>query len=98
MFKNVLFAASFLQLIISSSFAQTTFNTVKTGHVVSFSVPEYMSRTTGVNDASFLQFKSIPKDVYTFMIEDSKEELSIAEMKFTSVMDFYEYFIKDFLI
>ena len=32
------------------------------------------------------------------MIEDSKEELSIAEMKFTSVMDFYEYFIKDFLI
>ena len=98
MFKNVLFAASFLQLIISSTFAQTTFNTVKTGHVVSFSVPEYMSRTTGVNDASFLQFKSIPKDVYTFMIEDSKEELSIAEMKFTSVMDFYEYFIKDFLI
>jgi hypothetical protein len=98
MIKNFLFAATFVQIIIASAFAQTTFNTLKTGHTVSFSVPDYMSRTTGINDASFLQFKSIPKDVYTFMIEDSKEELSIAEMKFTSVMDFYEFFIKDFLI
>jgi hypothetical protein len=98
MIKNFLFGATFIQMIISTAFAQTTFNTVKTGHTVSFSVPEYMSRTTIINDAFVLQFKSIPKDIYTFMIEDSKEELSIAEMKFTSVMDFYEYFIKDFLI
>ena len=98
MIKNFLIIAVFIQIIISSAYAQLSFNTVKTGHTVSFSIPEYMSRTTGINDASFLQFKSIPKDVYTFMIEDSKEELSIAEMKFTSVMDFYEYFIKDFLI
>ena len=98
MIKNVLFAALFIQIIIASAFAQTPFNTVKTGHTVSFSVPEYMSRTTGINDASFLQFKSIPKDVYTYMIEDSKVELDIVEMKFTSVMDFYEFFIKDFLI
>ena len=98
MFNNFLFAATFIQIISSSAFAQTTFNTVKTGHTVSFSVPDYMSRTTGVNDASFLQFKSIPKDVYTYMIEDSKAELDLVEMKFTSVMDFYEFFIKDFLI
>lgn len=98
MTKYFLFATTFIQIIIASAFAQTTFNTVKTGHTVSFSIPDYMSRTTGINDASFLQFKSIPKDVYTFMIEDSKEELIIAEMKFTSVMDFYEYFVKDFLI
>ena len=98
MFKNILIAASFILMTNSSSFAQTTFNTVKTGHTVSFSVPDYMSRTTGINDVSFLQFKSIPKDVYTFMIEDSKVELDIVEMKFTSVMDFYEFFIKDFLI
>ena len=98
MIKNFLFVASFVQIINASAFAQTTFNTVKTGHTVSFSVPDYMSRTTGINDVSFLQFKSIPKDVYTFMIEDSKVELDIVEMKFTSVMDFYEFFIKDFLI
>lgn len=98
MIKNFLFAATFFQIIITSAFAQTSFNRVKTGHTVSFSIPEYMSRTTGINDASFLQFKSIPKDVYTYMIEDSKVELDIVEMKFTSVMDFYEFFIKDFLI
>lgn len=98
MIKNILIAASFILMTNSSSFAQTTFNTVKTGHTVSFSVPDYMSRTSGINDASFLQFKSVPKDVYTYMIEDSKVELDIVEMKFTSVMDFYEFFIKDFLI
>ena len=98
MFKNILIAASFIPMTISSLFAQTTFNSVKTGHTVSFSVPDYMSRTTGINDVSFLQFKSIPKDVYTFMIEDSKVELDIVEMKFSTVMDFYEFFIKDFLI
>ena len=98
MIKNFLFVATFIQIFVSSTFAQTTLSTVKTGHTVSFSVPDYMSRTTGINDASFLQFKSIPKDVYTFIIEDSKAELDLVEMKFSSVMDFYEFFIKDFLI
>jgi hypothetical protein len=81
-----------------SAHSQTRLTEVKTGHVVSFAIPEYMSRTVGINSAAFLQFKSAVKDLYTFVIEDSKEELALVEMKFSTCMEFYDFTINDFLV
>lgn len=83
--------------IASMSFGQSAKN-LKAGNVFSIDVPEYMSRTVGLNSAATLQFKNEVKDVYGFIIEDSKEELALAEKNFKNAGEFYEYFIKDFLV
>jgi hypothetical protein len=65
--------------------------------VFSITVPDYMTRTIGINDAASVQFKNSVKDVYTFVIEDSKADLEMVDMKFSSAQEFYDDFIKDFL-
>ncbi len=77
--------------------AQTTFNEIKVGHVVSVSLPDYMNRTGGLNTSAIIQYKSVVKDVYGFIIEDNKVDLDLIEMKYNSITEFYEDFIKDFL-
>jgi hypothetical protein len=57
-----------------------------------------MTKTAGINSASAIQYKSAVKDVYGFIIFDTKEELGLVEMKYSSTNEFYEDFIKDFLI
>lgn len=69
----------------------------KAGHIFSVSLPEYMSRTIGLNDAAAIQYKSAVKDVAGFIIFDTKEELALAEMNFTSAREFYDSFIDEFL-
>ena len=44
-----------------------------------------------------MQYKSEVKEVYGFIIEDSKEELQLVELNYPSINDFYDAFIKDFL-
>ena len=86
-----------LVLTTSNNYAQATLKEYKIGHVVSISLPDYMNKTIGLNDSSIIQFKSTVKDVYGFVIEDNKEELSLAELNYTSINDFCEDFAKDFL-
>lgn len=78
------------------SVAQTT-KEFKAGHSFTISLPEYMSRTVGLNNAAAIQYKSAVKDVAGFIIYDLKEELALAEMNFTSAREFYDSFIEDFL-
>jgi len=77
--------------------AQSPVKEHKFGHVVNIDLPDYMSRTMGLNDVAVFQYNSVVKDVYGFIVEDSKEELKIVEMNYSSVNDFYDEFIKDFL-
>ena len=77
--------------------AQTSLKEYKVGHVVNVSLPDYMSRTMGLNSSSILQYKSTVKDVYGFIIEDNKEELALVEMNYSSINEFCEDFAKDFL-
>jgi len=70
----------------------------KAGQVFYVSLPEYMSKTIGLNNAATIQYKSEVKDVYGFVIIDPKEDLKLAELNYTSLKDFYEYFINDFLV
>jgi hypothetical protein len=77
--------------------AQTTLKNYKAGHIFDLSLPDYMSKTGGLNSSAAIQYKSLVKDVYGFVIYDTKEELELIEYKFASVAEFYEDFIKDFL-
>jgi len=86
-----------LILLATNAYTQTTFKEFKAGHVFYVSLPDYMTKTTGLNSASTIQFKSTVKDVYGFIIEDDKDELKLAEMNYTSLNEFYEEFIKDFV-
>lgn len=94
--NSILFVTTFL-LFTCSIFAQTTLKEYKAGHVFNISLPDYMSKTSGLNNASAIQYKSTVKDVYGFVVFDTKEELSIIEMNYSSITEFYEDFIKDFL-
>lgn len=95
--KTITIVTALLMIMTTSSQAQTALKEYKAGHVFYVSLPDYMSKTTGINSSSTIQFKSTVKDVYGFIIEDSKEELKALEINYPSVNDFYEDFIKDFV-
>ncbi|MFA9190060.1 hypothetical protein AAGV28_01650 [Flavobacterium sp. FZUC8N2.13] len=82
----------------SISIGQTNFIKQKAGHVFYFDMPEYMNKTLGLNDVATIQFKNSIKEVYAIVIEDSKEDLSLLEMYYSSINEFHEDFIKDFLV
>ena len=84
-------------LMTTTTFAQTQLIEYKAGHTFNISLPDYMSKTAGINSASAIQYKSTVKDVYGFIIFDTKEDLGLVEMKYSSTNEFYEDFIKDFL-
>jgi hypothetical protein len=96
--KLTFFLITLFTFLGSNLLAQTQMRQEKVGHQFFIMVPEYMTRTLGINDAASVQFKSVVKDVYTFVIEDSKADLELVEMKFSSVSEFYDDFIKDFLV
>jgi hypothetical protein len=95
--KAILILSATLSLMLTSAFAQTILKEHKAGHVFYVSLPDYMSRTIGLNSASTIQYKSRVKDVYGFIIEDNKEDLKLADMEFSSIKEFYENFIESFL-
>ena len=78
--------------------AQSGFKEIKAGHSFNVSLPVYMDKTIGLNDAASLQFKNSVKDVAGIVVVDTKEELQMAELKFANPEEFYESFVKDFLV
>lgn len=78
-------------------FAQTNMTNYKAGHTFDVSIPDYMTKTTGLNDAATFQFQNTVKDIAGFIIYDTKEDLELVELKYTNAQEFYESFIKDFL-
>lgn len=94
--KNLLLILVCLTISICAV-AQTALKEYKAGHTFTVSLPEYMSRTVGINDAASIQYKSDEKDVAGFIIFDTKEELQIAELNFSSAKEFYENLIVDLL-
>jgi hypothetical protein len=86
-----------LILFSTISFAQTTLKEYTGGHSFKISLPEYMSKTSGLNASAAIQYKNVVKDIYGFVIYDTKEELSLAQMNYSSLNEFYEEFVTDFL-
>jgi hypothetical protein len=77
--------------------AQSTMKTQKAGNIFYISVPDYFSRTIGLNSAATVQYQSILKDVYSVVIEDPKETLALDGLKFNAINEFYEEFVKVFV-
>jgi hypothetical protein len=84
-------------LFAFSAPAQTNFTEKKAGHQYYISMPDYMSKTLGLNDAASAQYKNTVKEAYVIVIDDSKEELDIVHMRFSGAEDFYESFADGFL-
>lgn len=91
------FITALLVLSALLSQAQTTMKPYTVGHPFNISLPDYMTRTTGINTSASIEFKNTVKDVYGFVIVDDKETLRLAEMSFSGVQEFYEDFIKGFM-
>jgi hypothetical protein len=90
---------SLLCLLLASTtlLSQSNFKEQKVGHIFYINLPEYMTKTIGLNSSASIQFKNTVKDVAGFVIEDNKEELRLAELNYSSLNEFYEDFIKNFL-
>ena len=86
-----------LLLMTNATNAQAGFKENKTGHVYSISVPEYMMKTTGLNAAASSQFQGLTKDAATLVIDESKENLELESLKFSSAQEYYDYLMKNFL-
>ncbi len=95
--KRIAILTSILILIALPIFAQTIFKEIKAGHTFNISLPDYMSKSIGMNAASILEYKNVVKGVFGIVICDSKEELELAEMKFTTINEFFDFNFKDYL-
>ena len=97
--KNFRVFAAFFGLLLSytSSFSQTGFRKEKVGHVFNISLPEYMNKTLGLNDAAAIQFVNNQIDIAGIVVLDTKSELALAELNFASAEAFYKDFMTDFL-
>lgn len=87
-----------LVLVTTTTFGQNGLIEYKAGHSFNVSLPDYMSKTGGINSDAAIQYKNTVKDVYGIVIFDTKEELDLVEIKFSSTNEFYEDFMKDFVI
>lgn len=92
---SVLSLCFFLSCTLLS--AQTAMKTITVGHPFTISLPDYMTRTIGLNSNAALEYKNTVKDVFGFVIIDDKESLRLAEISFSGVEEYYEDFIKDFI-
>lgn len=96
--KKLLFLSMLFIATCHFAQSQSPVRTENVGHVFSISVPEYMVRTLGISDAACVQFKNDEKEIYTYIIEDSKADLALVDIKIASAKDFYDEFVKDFLL
>ena len=95
--KKLVILTTTLVLMSTALFAQTELKQYKAGHTFDIGLPEYMGRTIGLNSVSAIEYKNAVKDVYGFVIFDTKEDLALVDMNYSSINEFYEDFIKDFL-
>lgn len=84
-----------LFFLIQMTNAQTKLVEYKTGHVIKLSVPEYMVRTSGLNEDACLQFQNPVKEVYTIVIEDDKESLKLIDLNYEGIEEFYDMVFKE---
>lgn len=95
-FVKQFFIASLLITSLAAN-AQSTMKTQKAGNTFYISVPDYLNKTRGLNSSATVQYKSILKEVYNIVIEDPKETLAMEGIKFSSINEFYEEFVKGFV-
>lgn len=69
----------------------------KAGNLFYVSLPDYLHKTRGLNSSATIQYKNVVKEVYGFIIEDTKEDLAMDEIQFSSMNEFFQDFINGFV-
>jgi hypothetical protein len=96
-FRFIFFLTAAL-IVTCSAKAQSTFREDKVGHAYSISVPDYMTKTTGLNAAASAQYQGLTKEAATLVIDESKESLELESLKFSSAQEYFDYLMKNFLL
>jgi len=91
-----IFSITVLMAAMQAANAQT-FKENTVGHVYTISVPEYMTKTTGLNAAASSQYQGLTKEAATLVLEESKENLELESLKFSSAQEYFDYLMKTFL-
>jgi hypothetical protein len=94
---KLFFSALLFSFFVFTGYSQTVLKQYTVGHPFTISLPDYMSKTSGVNNSAAIQYKNEVKDVYGFVIMDDKEGLKLAELNYSSIKEFYDEFIKGFI-
>lgn len=92
--KQLLIFTTFTTFITIPSFSQTKFVEQKAGHIIYMSVPDYMVKTSDLNDVASMQYMNKTKEAYVVVIEDSKEDLDAAGTKYAGLKDFHDSVIE----
>lgn len=92
--KQLLFLTTSAVLSTIPSFSQTKFVEQKAGHIIYMSLPEYMVKTSDLNDVASMQYMNKAKEAYVVVIEDSKEDLEAEGTKYANLKDFHDSVIE----
>ncbi|MDZ4758574.1 MAG: hypothetical protein SGJ10_10640 [Bacteroidota bacterium] len=95
--KYILILLAIIAVSNNKSLAQDSTKQYKIGHEFQINIPKYMERTSGINGSAAIEFKNDDRDVFGFVVQDTKEELGILEITFAAIDSFYDFFIKDFI-
>ncbi len=95
--KTFYIFVTLLCLVSLQALAQTPTKEYKIGKEFQVNIPDYMIRTSGLNSSAAFQFKNDDKDVFGFIIQDSKDELTSVGLTFNNTDSFYNFFITDFI-
>ncbi|MFH1051665.1 MAG: hypothetical protein V1779_12155 [bacterium] len=72
------------------------FTKQKMGNILYIDLPDYMTKTIGLNDIAKIQYQNTEKEAYLIMIEEDKEDIKLAGTEFTNAKDYYNFFIGNF--
>lgn len=92
--KQLFFLTAFAVFNTIPSFSQTKFVEQKAGHIIYMSLPEYMVKTSELNDVASMQYMNKAKEAYVVVIEDSKEDLEAGGTKYVGLKDFHDSVIE----
>lgn len=92
--KQLLFLTISTVFSTIPSFSQTKFIEQKAGHVIYMSLPEYMVKTTDLNDVASMQYMNKAKEAYVVVIEDAKEDLEADGTKYANLKEFHDSVIE----
>ncbi len=95
--KQLFFLIIIVVFSVIPSFSQNKFIEQKAGHIIYMSLPEYMVKTTNLNDVASMQYMSKTKEAYVVVIEDAKEDLEADGTKYANLKEFHDYVIESLI-
>jgi hypothetical protein len=94
--KNCLLLLQLLFLTFQTSkiFSQTKFIERQAGHIIYLTLPDYMMKTSSLNDVASMQYMNAVKEAYVVVIEDSKQDLEAEGTTYRNIKAFHDVVIE----